>query len=269
MGADPVTAQPAGRRQLQMARQGAVGGQQQEAFRIEVETADRYHARHVLGHRLEDGRASLGIAMGGHAAARLVIAPHAGCFRFAHRLAVDLDPVGRTHGHRRRRQRLAVQDDAALGDPALGVAARAEAGPCHGLGDPHLAAGILAVVPARGSRTRRSRPRLGAMGRLPCLRAVILGRLRHGGVLLDTLEDRKWWIGKICAPYGTLRRSQLWRAEQLGDFRCQKAVRPCPHHQYHLRRARAITRTRPGPSWIWRWKKLRQPHGSAKCPLAP
>ena len=55
----PVAAQPAGGRQLHVAGEGAVVGEQQQAFAVEVEPADGDDARQPLGQVVEHGRAAL------------------------------------------------------------------------------------------------------------------------------------------------------------------------------------------------------------------
>ena len=56
VGAHAVAAQPAGRRQLQHAREAAVVGEEQQALGVDVEPADRDDARQVFGQGVEDGR---------------------------------------------------------------------------------------------------------------------------------------------------------------------------------------------------------------------
>jgi hypothetical protein len=51
------------------------------------------------------------------------------------RLAIDDNFVVRADRHGGRGQKLAIDGDAPFGDPGLGVAARAEPGPGHDLGD--------------------------------------------------------------------------------------------------------------------------------------
>jgi hypothetical protein len=73
MGAHAIAAQPTCRRQFQDACETAVIGQQQQAFGVDIEPADADDARQVLRQRGEDGRASLGVGMGRHQPARLVV----------------------------------------------------------------------------------------------------------------------------------------------------------------------------------------------------
>ena len=72
MRAHAIAAQPAGRGQFEHAREAAVVGQQQQPLGVDVEPADRDDARQILGQRVEDGRAALGVARGRDEPARLV-----------------------------------------------------------------------------------------------------------------------------------------------------------------------------------------------------
>ena len=78
--AHAIAAEPAGRRQLQLPRQRAVIGQQQQPLAGQVEPADADHARQSPGQFVEHGRPALRIAMRRHQAVGLVIAPQAGAF---------------------------------------------------------------------------------------------------------------------------------------------------------------------------------------------
>src|SRR3546814_6521974 len=57
--AHAVAAQPAARRQLQLPLEGAIVGQQQQAFRVDVEPADRLQARQLGGQAVEHRGAAL------------------------------------------------------------------------------------------------------------------------------------------------------------------------------------------------------------------
>ena len=95
----------------------------------------RDDARQILGQVLEDRRPALGIARRGDEAARLVVEEQpralgrraAACRRRARRRRADVEGGAV--------ELLAVDDDAALGDPGLGVAARAKPGARHHFGD--------------------------------------------------------------------------------------------------------------------------------------
>ncbi len=142
MGAHAIAPEPAGARQLEMPGERAVGGEQQQAFGVEVEPPDRDHARQLRRQRLEHGLAPLRILVAGDEALRLVVAPEPRQSRLGERLAVHRDDVPRRHDDGRRGQHLAVDGDAALTDPRLGVAARAEPRMGDGLGDPHRLGGF-------------------------------------------------------------------------------------------------------------------------------
>ena len=72
MGAHAIAAQPAGGRQFEDAGEAAVVGEEQQAFGVDVEPADGDEPRQVVRQHVEDRVAALGIAVGGHQAARLV-----------------------------------------------------------------------------------------------------------------------------------------------------------------------------------------------------
>src|SRR5712691_3690535 len=86
--------------------------------------------------------------MGGHQPARLVKHEQPGALARRQRLAVDRDDIVGGDIERRRIDHAAVDRDAALHDPFLGVAARGEACPRHHLGDA-LAGFLFARRPRR------------------------------------------------------------------------------------------------------------------------
>ena len=135
MRAHAITPRQAGRRQFEMTRQPAVIGEQQQAFGIDVEAADRNHPPEIAGQRVEHRPPALLVAMAGDQAARLVIAPQAGRLGGAEGLAVDHHRVVRGDGDRRGGQGGAVDRDPAGFDPALRLAPRTQAGARHPLGD--------------------------------------------------------------------------------------------------------------------------------------
>src|SRR3546814_318167 len=133
--AHAVAAQPAARRQLQLALQGAVVGQQQQAFRIDVEPADRLQAAQFGRQAIEYRGAAVGVARGGDIPAWLVVAEEARRGGGRQGFAIDFD--ARLGGDRGggAGQHAAVDGDPAGGDPGLGVAPRAEPGAGDDLGD--------------------------------------------------------------------------------------------------------------------------------------
>jgi hypothetical protein len=153
-----VAAQPAGRRQLEPPRQRAVIGEQQQPLGIEIEPSDRDDARQSRRQLVEDRRPVLLVAMRRHQPGRLVIAPEPRRRRLGERLAVDLDVARRRHGDCRAGQDGAVDAHAAFGDPALGIAPRAEPGPCHHLGDALPGAGSTSAVVVRAHAVTPRRP---------------------------------------------------------------------------------------------------------------
>src|SRR5258706_8423727 len=86
--------------------------------------------------------------MGGHQPARLVKHEQTGALARRQRLAVDGDDIVGGHIERRRIDHAAVDGDAALHDPFLGIAARGEACPRHHFRDA-LAGFLFARRPRR------------------------------------------------------------------------------------------------------------------------
>ena len=160
--AHPVAAQPAGGRQLQPPLERTVVGEQEQPFRADVEPADRHQARQPLGQGVVDRGPPFRVARGGHHALGLVVAEQAGGLGRGQELAVDGDPLARPHPHGRGLQHHAVDRDAPGGDPGLGVAARAQAGPRDQLGDPLRPRPGPRLTdmppPARRPRSARYRP---------------------------------------------------------------------------------------------------------------
>ena len=107
--------------------QVAVVGQQQEAFAVGVEAADREHSR-VRGDHVDDRRAAVGVSRSGDDPGRLVqqVMDEAGLG--ADRRAVDLDAVGRGVDPAPQFRDLAVDGDPALGDEILTGPAAGHAG---------------------------------------------------------------------------------------------------------------------------------------------
>src|SRR5438552_8921756 len=136
IGAYPVAAHPAGRRQFKEPCQFPVIGEKQQAFGVDIEPPDRDDARQLLAQCIEHGAPSLRILVAGDEPGWLVIAPKPAFLLLWQRLAVDADVIARLHIHRRRNQDLAVELDAAFADPPLRIAPRAQAGPGNRRGDP-------------------------------------------------------------------------------------------------------------------------------------
>jgi hypothetical protein len=140
-GADAIAAHPAVVGRFQLARQGAVVGQQQQAFGVQVQTSHRDQARQLARQGLEHRRAFLGVVVGGHQPGGLVIAEHAGRLALGHQLAVDGQEVAGRDLDRRGGQHLAVDGDATVLDQPLDLAPRGHARPGQGLGDPRAVDG--------------------------------------------------------------------------------------------------------------------------------
>ena len=131
----PVFAQPAGRGQFQPPLQPAVVGQEQQAFRVQIQTPDRHHARHIVGQVVEHRRAALFIAGRGDQPIGLVIQPQARRFRRGNRPAVHRDPVGGSDVQRGRGDDLAVDRDIADLDHPFRLPPRGDPGARQNLGD--------------------------------------------------------------------------------------------------------------------------------------
>src|SRR6185437_1090263 len=124
-----------------------------QAFGIEIEPADRNDARQALREFLEHGGAALFVFMRRHEAGGLVIAEQPRRLGGGQLPAVDLDHVAFVNVARRTGQHRAVHRDAALRDPAFGLAARAQSRPCQRLGDPlaHFFAAAISASKIRVS----------------------------------------------------------------------------------------------------------------------
>jgi len=144
--AGAVTADDPRGRHLQRPRQLTVVGQQQQAFGVDVEAPHRDQPRHAGGQRLEHRRPIQRILVRRHQPHGLVIAEQARGLGLAHHVAVDGDDVAGLDLHAGRIQRTAVDGHPALGDQALDVAARTDAGAGQQLGDALPALGVEGAV---------------------------------------------------------------------------------------------------------------------------
>src|SRR6185437_5902852 len=161
--AHAVAPQPSGLRKLEQARKRAVIGEQQQAFGVEIETADADEAGQVGRQLLEDGRPALRIGARGHETARLVIEEEPRALAGRQWFAIDADTVAWRHVERRRGDDRAVDRDTAGGDPFLSLAAGSQTGARNRLGDAFTALvaalvyGVIRVhfpVPGRGAASR-------------------------------------------------------------------------------------------------------------------
>src|SRR6185437_16122399 len=125
----------AGIRQFERARQPAVIGEQQQPLGVEIDPTDRDQAWQALGQIVEHRRPPFRVGMGRHQPARLVEQEQTGALARRQRLAVDGDDVIDGNVERGRVDDAAVDADAALHDPFLGIASRGKPGPRHHLGD--------------------------------------------------------------------------------------------------------------------------------------
>ncbi|MCY1244234.1 hypothetical protein D9M72_572970 [compost metagenome] len=123
MGAHAVAAQPAGRGKFEHAGKTAVIGQEQQAFGVDVEAADRQDARQFVRQVVKDRRAAFRIGIGGHQSGRLVVEPQACALDAADRVSIHFDMVGKRRVDDRRVENDAVELDAAFHDHALDITA--------------------------------------------------------------------------------------------------------------------------------------------------
>ena len=115
-------------RMEQLLGEGTVVGEQQQAFRVVVEAADRVDVLGDLGQQVEHGGTPLGILPRRHVSAGLVEQDVAMPAGDADALAVDADVVAAGFGPRAQLEhRGAVHRDAALRDERLGGAPRRDA----------------------------------------------------------------------------------------------------------------------------------------------
>ena len=155
VGADPVTPDPAGRRQFEDAREAAVIGEQQKSFGIDVEPADADDARAVwpmLAQKIKNRRPALGITLGRDETARLMEQKEPRAGALDERLAVDGDVITRLDVDSRIRERDAVQ--ATRPSPIQLSASRREQSPARAMTlamrDPDSAASAGAIWAALG-----------------------------------------------------------------------------------------------------------------------
>jgi hypothetical protein len=142
----PVFANPAGRRQFQSPRQGAVIGQQQQPFGVHIEPADGDRRRQFLRQPVIDGRPAFWIAAGGQPAGWFVIPPQTRRLTVGQGLAVDQYVGLGRHIQRRAIDHLTIYLDPAQGDPAFRLAARTQSGPREHLGNPVAAFRLILLI---------------------------------------------------------------------------------------------------------------------------
>jgi hypothetical protein len=152
--------------------------------------------------------------VGGHQAARLVEHEQTGALARRQRLAVDGDDVVRGDVERRRIDDAAIDGDAALHDPFLGVAARGQAGARQHLGD--ALAGFLLARRTGGAlfRLRLALAVFAATAELPdvwrrTLLSSSLSRRGRSPCCLACADAP----ARSCRPHGTIElRTILARA---------------------------------------------------------
>ena len=84
-----IAPNPARRRAFQAAREPAVRREQQQSLGIQVEPADRNHARHLGWQFFKYSRPTLWITMGRDQSRRFMITPQSGRRRLGNRLSFD------------------------------------------------------------------------------------------------------------------------------------------------------------------------------------
>ncbi len=136
MRAHAIAAQPTRGGQFQNARQPAIIGKEQKAFRVDIKTPDRQYAWHFRRQGLENRRAALRVAIGGHETGGLVIEPQAVALRLPQRLAVDGDDVGALYIDGGAFQHLAINRNAPGSNHRFRLAARGNARARQTLGYP-------------------------------------------------------------------------------------------------------------------------------------
>jgi hypothetical protein len=133
--AHTIAAQPAGRRQLQHAREPAVIGQQQQSLGVDVESADCDKARQVRRQHRKNRLSPLRIAGRSDEPSGLMEQKEAGALGRSEGPPVDADVVRFAHVEGWALQHFAIDGDTPLGNPSLGVSAGTNARPRHDLGD--------------------------------------------------------------------------------------------------------------------------------------
>ena len=136
MGAHAVAAQPACRRQLQHTLEAAIIGEQQQALGVDIQAAYSDHARQAVRFKMfKDGLAALWVLLCDHQTSRLVVEPYASALTRRQWSAVDHDLVTIGYIEGGSHYLLAVDHNAAFGDPHLGVSTRAKPGAGDNLGE--------------------------------------------------------------------------------------------------------------------------------------
>ena len=127
IGARAIAALDAGRGQLQLPLEAAVGGQQQQPLGIEVEPPDRHQPRQVVGQAIVDRRPPLGVAFGDQQPGRLVIQEQPRRFGRANGLAIDGHAAQRRQHGGGGIEHRAVERDAPFGDHPFDLAPAGDA----------------------------------------------------------------------------------------------------------------------------------------------
>lgn len=168
---------PSGRRHLEPAGEAAIIGEEDQPLGIEIEPADRDHARQMLRQTLEKRRSAPRIPVRRHEAGRLVASPQPGRFRGGDLLAIDQDAIETLDQHGRATKTPAIESDPPGRDHALDLPARGDAGTRKRLCDP-----LALSVPVRFSRHGADLRAGGfkAQFRLRCPDAFPMLRRSHG-----------------------------------------------------------------------------------------
>ena len=177
--AGAIGAHDAGPRQLELALQFAVVGQQQQALGHEIEPADRHQPRQARRQAVVDRRPALGIVRRGQRRRRLVEAEQPSRRGRPDRLAVDRHSAQILEQGRRRGELFAIERDPAFGDHPLDLAARRD---CRRARAAWRCAAVRALAvlvalagTARPLRRRRRAAPVGACAFVRCGGEVMVG----------------------------------------------------------------------------------------------
>ena len=137
MGADFVAPQPAGFWKFNQACKGAVIGQEQKAFGIDIKPAYGYQTGELIRQGVKDGWPAIRVLVGGHLAFWFMIAKKPSLLVTRQGFAIDLDFVDRGDVEGGACDGFAVYINASVIYPDLGFAPRAKTGAGDGFGDAH------------------------------------------------------------------------------------------------------------------------------------
>ena len=135
IGAHAIFAQPSRRGQFEHAGETTIIGEQQQPFGVDVETTDGNETWQAFRQCIENGRATFGVAIRRHKTARLVEHKQARALALSERLAIHRDAIFWRHIDGGALKLFAIHGNAALRNPKLGIATRAQADARHDFGN--------------------------------------------------------------------------------------------------------------------------------------